>query len=338
MYSTDGVGYFIFLARVARERLQYDLALNILSYVKSLNPNIRPLQLELIETKEDMLLHAYPIDKEAVATLVDDYDAYLKQNKKKATYVNRRKAYLYMKYLQEPKEAIGLYKRALRKQMSLYDEMDCKLNLAEAYLFNQEPWESALLYAQVEREANHPFQKDLAKLGFVQSAFYEGDYELAHENIKILRTAFDKDIANDALYLSNLIALFVLPEVMKEHLYLFGQAQLATRSHNFSKAQDFYQKLLDKPMVINTARRIHVLLAEIYYLMGQFDTALGVLDTVLNDPDRQQDDALYLKAKIYDIALKETEKAKSLYLRLLKECKDSVFVPEARKRLEQLGS
>src|SRR5690606_28607822 len=85
---------------------------------------------------------------------------------------------------------------------SLQLKSKAKLDLGDIYLLKGEPWESTLLYSQVEKQQKESPLAYEAKLKNAKLSYFKGDFRLAQDHLNILKEATTREIANDALDLS----------------------------------------------------------------------------------------------------------------------------------------
>jgi len=83
---------------------------------------------------------------------------------------------------------------------------NCKLDLGDAYLLNNRPWDATLLYSQVEIDFPNTIVGQDAKYRNAKLAYYTGDFTWAKGQLDVLKAATTQLIANDALNLSLLIS------------------------------------------------------------------------------------------------------------------------------------
>ena len=81
----------------------------------------------------------------------------------------------------------------------------CKLDLGDIYILKNEPWESTLLYMQVEKSQREDNLGEIAKLKNAKLQYYTGQFELSKEILDVLKKATTREISNDAMQLSLLI-------------------------------------------------------------------------------------------------------------------------------------
>ncbi|HSG68245.1 MAG TPA: tetratricopeptide repeat protein, partial [Bacteroidales bacterium] len=214
----------------------------------------------------------------------------------------------------------------------------CKLELADIYLFQGEIWEATLLYSQVEKTFKNEPIGHMAKLKNARLTYYIGEFAWAKAQLDVLKSATSKLIANDALELSLLIADNIEADSSYAGLFLYAQADLLT-----------YQNKLDEAFMkldaINILGGWHPLFdevlfqkAEIRIQQGRYEEADSLLQKLyISYPDDiLGDDALYRRARLQQEIFKDSSTAMALYQELLTNYPGSIFTIDARKRFRAL--
>jgi tetratricopeptide (TPR) repeat protein len=251
----------------------------------------------------------------------------------------RSKALLHAFYLDEHEKAIQILEEIIkipRVSKSLIDQS--KLDLGDIYLLIGEPWESTLLYSQVEKASKETPNGYEAKLKNAKLSYYKGEFALAQSHLDILKNATTREIANDAMALSLLIKDNTLLDSNDVAMKRFADIDLLIFQNKKDEAlQALDQLLLDYPN--------HTLVDEILWKsanieleIGNFELALEKLQKIVDmfGSDILGDDAYFLEGKIYETQLKENERAMEIYQDFLVRYPGSNYAAEARKRFRSL--
>ncbi|SFG66003.1 tetratricopeptide repeat protein [Pontibacter chinhatensis] len=295
----------------------------------------------LINAREEQVENTFPVDKEKILALITDYDALLNEvgRRPETVEVLQHMAGLYAFHLDEKEKAIALLQEAIsmpRANPALV--ADSKLTLGDIYLLKGEPWESTLLYSQVEKSHKETPVGHEAKLRNARLSYYRGDFELAQAHLDILKMATSREIANDAMDLSLLITdntgLDTSTVAMKE----YAAIDLLIFQNKLQEALTALDGMLQKYPGHSLTDEIYFQKATIFERMGQFNQAVESLQKIVGNPqyDILSDDALYRMAYIYEENLNDKEKAQQLYNELLVKHQGSVYAAEARKRFRNL--
>jgi len=276
--------------------------------------------------------------------LIDDYNDFVKEypNNNSALEASRNEAALFASYLNEKDSAIKILNKLIANpRTSMYLKSKAKLDLGDIYLLKGEPWESSLLYSQVEKTQKESPVGYEAKLRNAKLSYYKGDFRLAQEHLDILKEATTREIANDALDLSMRIKENIAFDSVGEALKEYASIELLLYQNKNDEAMERIAKLKQGISVSGAPISNQTILDDVYWLeanlrmkRGEFDQSLALLDKILGDyaEDILADDAFFLQAEIYERQLKNKDKAMEFYREFLNKYPGSVFAAEARKR------
>jgi tetratricopeptide (TPR) repeat protein len=335
------------VAKVALDNEDYDNAAKIYRYIireYRNTPNYLMATLGLIRTREARLKKIYPVNTDSVKTLVTDYRKFIKQYPDNANALEaaRSEALLFANYLDQKDSAVKILNKLIANtRTSLYLRSKAKLDLGDIYLLKAEPWESTLLYSQVEKtQKENPIGYE-AKLKNAKLSYYKGDFRLAQEHLDILKEATTREIANDALDLSMRIKENIALDSAGEALQEYASIELMLYQNKTDEALTRLDKLKQGFSVAGKAVSNQTILDDVYWLeanirmkRGEFDNAIGLLQKIRDEfaDDILADDAYFLQGEIYERQLKNKEKAMEIYRDFLNKYPGSVYAAEARKR------
>jgi len=332
------------IGRISMVNKDYKSAVRIFDYVIKEYPGTPNYQIArrlVIGCREEIVKNTFPVEESDIRTLIHDYhdlikDVGLNQNTIEAM---RSEAMLFAFYLNEHDSAIMILEKIInvpRISKSIIDQS--KLDLGDIYLLIGEPWESTLLYSQVEKSSKETPIGYEAKLRNAKLSYYRGDFALAQSHLDILKMATTREIANDAMALSLLIKdntqLDTGDYVMKK----FADIDLLIFQNKKFEALDSLEKLRSQSPNHPIVDEILFRQANLKMEMGEFDEAIGLLNNIVDDfgEDILGDDALFLIGTIYEDQLKEKEKAKEIYQIFLSTYPGSNKAADARKRYRTL--
>lgn len=338
------------VAKVALDNEDYENASKIYRYVireYSATSNNLMARLGLIRTREARVKRSFPVNADSVRTLIQDYHKFIEKYPDNANSLEatRNEALLFANFLDEKDSAIQiLNKLIVNPRASLYLKSKAKLDLGDIYLIKGEPWESTLLYSQVEKtQKENPVGYE-AKLKNAKLSYYKGDFRLSQEHLDILKEATTREIANDAMELSMRIKENIAFDSVGEALKQYASVELLLYQNKQSEALEKL-KSLKQGSVGTVTFSNQSILDDVYWLeanmrmkRGEFDEAIGLLQKILTDypDDVLSDDAYFLQAEIYERQLKNKSKAMEIYREFLNKYPGSVFAAEARKRFRTL--
>ena len=355
------------VARVALDNEDYNNAWASYSYVVREYPG-GPFYLQArlgqIRTRETRIRNTYPVQGDSVRALISEYDKFIREHadNTNALEAQRSQALLWANYLDEKSKAIELLNTLIANpRTSLQLKSKAKLDLGDIYLLNGEPWESALLYSQVEKALKENPVGYEAKLKNAKLSYFKGDFRLAQEHLDILKEATTREIANDAMELSMRIKENIAFDSAGQALQAYAAVELLLYQNKTDQALDRINSLKEGRIKISKEEAFlrnitfpqttddfvwvafsnHAILDDVYWLeanlrmqRGEFNVALGLLQKILDDysDDILADDAYFLQAEIYDRQLGNKDKALEMYREFLNRYPGSVYAAEARMR------
>lgn len=160
----------------------------------------------------------------------------------------------------------------------------------------------------------------------------------------ILKTATSQLISNDAIELSLMIQENTGMDTTTDALEEFAKADLFIFQNNLTKALEILNLFPFKFPKHDLDDDILFAKARIMEKKRDFAEAIKFYEAVvkLYGDDILADNALYNLARIYDFKLKDKQKAKDTYEKLIFDYNSSLFSVEARKRQkvlkDELGS
>jgi TolA-binding protein len=344
------------VAQVALDNKDYLNASKIYRYIIENFPkseNFQQAQLGYVRAREARVRETYPVNKDSVDNLVIAYKNFINKNPQQPTALEatRNLAVIESDFQQRPDSAIARLQQLIRNPYaSVYLKSKAKLDLADIYVIKEEPWESALLYAQVEKTQKESSIGYEAKLKNARLSYFRGDFQLAQEHLDILKEATTREIANDAMELSMRIKENILLDSTGAALYEFAKTELLLKQNKIDEAlekltqieQGYVKKAGSDSLTSFTNYAIkddcYWLHAKIYLQKGETEKSLSLCKRILEEypTDILADDAFFTIGEIYERHLNDKTKAMEQYQQLLAQYPGSVYAAEARKRYRML--
>lgn len=342
-FREDG-SRMIALAQLALSNQEYDVAIKSYQYIIEKgknNPYYTTCRMELLNTMNQKITLTGNYTMQDLSDLEKYYYAALEELGKDAGTVSLIKdlAFLQAYYLNKADIAIVLLNEAIvMPRIKPQLQAECKLALGDILVIKDEIWDAALFYAQVEKEYKFDQLGDEAKFRNAKVAYYTGDFKWAKAYLDVLKGSTSKLIANDALRLSLLITDNTTIDSLTTPLLIYSKAELLTLQNKDSIAL----LLLDS---INITFPGHTLADDILYQKHKialkrrdYEKAIAFLLQIADQypSDILADDALFSIAHIFQFNLKNLDKAKEYYEKLIFDFPGSLYVVEARKRFRIL--
>jgi tetratricopeptide (TPR) repeat protein len=301
----------------------------------------------MLETKYQVITSGINDSNQYINTTVDEFNAFLtKFGKTSNTSVCvKQLADLYMFYQHDIAKAISFLEEintipGVQPRFAA----ESKLQLGDAYLVSGDIWEAQLLYSQVDKDFKEDPLGQEAKFRNARLSYFNADFEWAKEQLDILKTATSQLISNDAIELSLMIQENTGLDTTTDALEEFAKADLLIFQNNLNKALEILNLFPFKFPKHDLDDDILFAKARIMEKKRDLPQAIKLYEAIVSKygDDILADNALYNLARIYDFKLKEKQKAKDTYEKLIFDYNSSLFSLEARKRhkilKDELGS
>ncbi len=332
------------IGKIALDNKDYKNAIRIFKYlIKQYHRgiNYELAKRYLIKSREELVKTTFPVDTTEISHLIEDYRSMVAEIgiNERTLEALRSQALLYAFYLNRKDSAIQILIKIIDTPgLNVVLKSQAKLDLGDIYLLNGEPWESTLLYSQVEKlQKDQPLGYE-AKLRNAKLSYYKGEFELAQGHLDILKLATSREIANNAMALSLLIQDNTVFDSTDQAMQAYAQVEL-------DLFQNKYELALKQLEIMSLQYPGHSLTDEILWLranilleLGEFQQAIDLLSQVVQDfeYDILSDDAYFLMGSIYEDQLQDTDEAMRIYNDFLIRFPGSIYSAEARKRYRAL--
>jgi tetratricopeptide (TPR) repeat protein len=279
--------------------------------------------------------------KEDLISIAKSYELFLLEfGKNNQTILAiRQLANLNANYLQQYNEAEVLLEEALNiKQLDVVSIAEIKLELADIYLINNNRWDAALFYGQVEKSfSNEPLGQE-AKFRNAKLSFYFADFIWAKAQLDVLKASTSQFIANDALDLSLLLQDQLSADSSGLALNIYAQAELSIFKKRYEQALNLLDSIEIKYAKNNLAPEILMSKSKIYIQQKEYQKAANTLAEITEKYTYSiwADNALYNLANLEEQELNYQIQAQKHYEQLISNFPGSLFASEARKRFRNL--
>jgi tetratricopeptide (TPR) repeat protein len=295
----------------------------------------------LIQSKEELVKTTFPIDNQQIKDLINQYQQMVIDVGINIKTVDalRNMALLNAFYLQDHSKAIGILESAIAGAGNNQKFKDqCKLDLGDIYILKDEPWESTLLYMQVEKSQKEDNLGEIAKLKNAKLQYYTGQFELSKEILDVLKKATTREISNDAMQLSLLIQDNTGLDTSEVAMADFSKVDLLIFQNRYEESVLKLEELFKKYKSHSLADEILWLKANTLLKINKIDQAVVDLKSILENYkyDILADDALFTLARVTEENLKDKEKAMEYYRQLLKDYPGSIYGAQSRIRFREL--
>ncbi|WMJ71992.1 tetratricopeptide repeat protein [Cytophagaceae bacterium ABcell3] len=339
-----GGSKLIDVGKIAFENKDYKSAIKYFEYVTNEYKSGVQYSLArryLLNAREELIKNSYPVDHDQIKILLTEYDALVEEMGKNLHTFDaiRRMALLYAFYMDRRDTAIVLLEDVIARGKNDRKFLaQAKMDLADIYLLDGEPWEASLMYSQVEKAQKDDQLGHLAKFKNAKLAYYKGEFELAQAHLDILKNATSREIANDAMELSILIQDNVALDTTDEAMREYAAVDLLLFQDKNDKAIDRLNQMLKDFPDHSLTDEIYMQKARIYKKTGQHEKAYEALEYIYTNHgfDILGDDALFMMAEMMEEKFSDKDKATELYQDLLIKYPGSIYTVEARKRIRKM--
>ena len=334
-------GQIMNLAGICLNNKQFDIAKSGYDYVlkkgKS-NPFYGQALAGAINADYQQLQAAHSTDKRAYSNLLKRIEeAYNDINSNDLTKLILVQSDIMTYQLGQTDDAVALLVNTLAKVGGKQDQAQLKLKLADIYLHEDEVWEATLLYSQVDKSMKEEPLGHEARFKNAQLRYFIGEYEWAESQLKVLKAATSKLIANDAMTLSLIIKDNLGVDTTGMELKRLAHADYRI----YQQREDEAIALLDEIIANgNEVSKPHALFrkGEIAEKRKEFESAEQLyLQIVEHYSESYMTDAALMKAALIEQnQLKNKELAKQHYEKLIDEYPTSIYTAQAKKNYRKL--
>ncbi len=332
------------IASLSRANDDYETAIECYNYIikqGSSGSNYSRAKIYLVTTLSEKILTKQDYTTEELEMLEAEYAKTLKEFGKNQNTIKiiREYAHLLASYLERSNEAQQLLEEAISyPRLSKSEQAECKLLLGDILMIKGEIWEASLLYSQVEKAYKYDHYGEIAKFRNAKVSFYTGDFVWAKTQLDVLKGSTSRLISNDAMSLSLLISDNTVFDTVTTALELYAQADLLFSRQKFDESLEVLSK-------IETIYATHSILEESLFLQYKIqmrkknhEQAGRLLEKIVTEYDYEiiADKALFEFARLNERFLNNPDKAQELYLKLMTDFPDSLYVTESRKRFRSL--
>ncbi len=332
------------LGWICQSNEAYDIAIQCFEYVKQLGGDKRyfyQAQQGILQNGLLQIKASNGADIINLRLLEKEYIAFLNSNGNNWQTAEQMEqlAELYIYYLHENEKGITELNKAIKmREIQPFVLAKCKLSLGDALLINGDPWEADLLYKQVEKTFNTDELGQEAKFRYARLCYFRGEFSWCQTQLDVLKNATSQLISNNALRLWLLIQDNIGLDSTEEAMALYANVELLIFKNKLTEAAIALDGIPNKFPQHTLADEIYFSKAVIAEKQGNLNDAIVYYTKVYKDYgfDILADNALLNLAKLYEFKLKDTEKAKQLYEKIILNYTGSLFANEARKRFRFL--
>ena len=329
------------LAHICLDNHQYELAKEAFDYVVAkgkINPFYGDALVGSIKTESQHFKNMMVNDTKSYEKLSKKIEnAYKDIGSKEYPNLVEIQADIMAYHLGQSPQAIDLLLQAIEQTSNKAQQCQLKLKLADIYLYNDEVWEATLLYSQVDKSMKEEPMGHEARFRNAQLRYFIGEFNWAETQLKVLKAATSKLIANDAMTLSLIISDNLEYDTTGTELGRLARADYKIYQHQEDKAQLILDSICADGNEISKPHALYRI-AEIKEKKQAYTEADSLyLQIVSEFPDSYMaDDALMKAALLEHHQLKDREAAKEHYEQLIDQYPTSLYTAQAKKNYRKL--
>lgn len=249
-----------------------------------------------------------------------------------------KQAYFVSFLMKNPTEGKAIIKRAMDLQLTPFDQAQCKMELADILLSEEKFNQALLYYSQIQENLQNNVLSHEASLKSAKTSYFKTDFEWALKQFKELKSASTQLIANDALEYFLLINDNTVADSSQTALKEFAKGDYLLYQNRNQEAIVQFQKILKsfKEQEIEAVTLLR--LGRVYEKLNDYNLALAQYQDIIDHHSDgiYIDEALYFSAEIYNKQLKQPDKAKALYEKIIFGHQDSIYFVDARRKFREL--
>jgi tetratricopeptide (TPR) repeat protein len=240
--------------------------------------------------------------------------------------------------MKNPELGKAILKTALELPLDEYQKADAKMELADILLFQEKFNQALLYYSQIEEDLKNDVIGHEASLKAAKTSYFKADFVWALKQFKELKSVSSQLIANDAMEYFLLLNDNTVADSTQTALKQFARGDYLLYQNKTQEAMGLFQDILKnfKGQEIESVTLLR--LGKTYENLGDYSSALSQYQTIIDKHSNgiYVDEALFFSAEIYNKPLKDTEKAKQLYEKLVFHHEDSIYFVDARRKFREL--
>lgn len=246
----------------------------------------------------------------------------------------------------EPEKAKLVLEKAMSFTTSQFQKARIKLKLGEVLVFTNKFNKALIYFSQIQtRFKNHELAQE-ARFKVAQTSYFKGDFKWAKAQLKVLKSSATQLIANDAVDLFLTISDNYPKDSVPTGLTQLAKADLLAYQNKNNEALTVLANILINEELLTRnggflqiTNAVLYKKAMLYIKQGKYTEAVADLEKVIatSKPDGIfMDDSVYQLAELHHNQLKNSEKAKEYYQKIIFDHPNSIHLMDARKKFRKL--
>jgi len=187
----------------------------------------------------------------------------------------------------------------------------------------------------IKKSRNSGSIKNTALYKLAEINFWQDKNDRALNLLAKVSSSIKDNSANDAIELSILITTLKSDSLNGIH---FAKGDLLIAQFQFEKAIEIFKKIAASTAQIIPKQMSEFKLVKLYLAINDFNKAIPILEKLSNSEISKlySDEALFLLGEVYRNGLKNDDKAKTIFEKLLAKYPNSVYFSQSRKIINSI--
>ncbi|WP_438962411.1 tetratricopeptide repeat protein [Nonlabens sp.] len=238
----------------------------------------------------------------------------------------------------EAASAVTLLSDLENKKLSKFQNAELKMLLADILVLQEQFNRALILYSQVQTDLPNDELAQEAQFRVARTSYFQGDFPWSLTQLKVLRGATSKLIANDAMELSLVISDHSIEDTTFVALKSYSYADLKQYQNKRQEAIALYEKLLQNHKGDPIEDEALLKQAQLYELEANYEAAKNNYQTIIDNfsDGILADDAFYFLGLLFEEKFNDPSKAQAHFERIIYDYADSIHFVDARRRFRRL--
>ncbi|KQC32721.1 secreted protein [Nonlabens sp. YIK11] len=235
-------------------------------------------------------------------------------------------------------QAIDLLTALEQQKLASFQKAEVKMLLADILVLQEQFNRALILYSQIQNDLPDSEIAQESQFKVARTSYFQGDFKWSLTQLKVLRGATSKLIANDAMQLSLTISDHSLYDTTFVALKAFAKAELKQYQNKNQEALSLYEALLQEHKGDDIEDEALLQQAKLFELDGKWQKAQENYRSIIDNfgDGILADDALYRLGMLLEEKLQQPEEAQKIYEKIIYNHADSIFFIDARRRYRRL--
>jgi tetratricopeptide (TPR) repeat protein len=335
--NPDTFSNIVSLAEMAIEENQDEAAVSIINFVLE---NTQDLDLQIFSNAFLLRNRIEKATPKEYAVIKTDVELALKKFGVSPFTISLQElqAEFFAFQLEDPEAGKAVLKNALNFELDDYQKAELKMQLADILLLQEQFNQALIYYSQIEEDLKNNEIGHQASLKVAKTSYFQGDFQWAQSQFKVLKSASTQLIANDAMEYFLLINDNTVADSAQVALKKFARGDYLRYQNKNDLALTQFSKILSEHKGDEIQGVTLLRMGKINEKLGNYTEALRLYKEIidLHSDGIYVDEALFFSAELYQEQFKQPELAKPLYEKMIFDHQDSIHFIEARRKFREI--